>query len=139
MERIAVRRILAEDGDYRIWHEYEHATLEWPGGALPIGDHYGDPTCALISSAGGWCLTAGEGLIVCLFDGGLPRGSASPADASLRTRELWRRRNPPPNAACWFVHSVAHVGETIHVTTDPLSDYAGVYEVDVRTMTWRRM
>jgi len=58
---------LCRQGGYAIAHEYETAWLNWPCGNLPIGDHHGDPTCALIDPEGAWCLTAGEGVIVCLF------------------------------------------------------------------------
>src|SRR5437763_17210482 len=97
------RPVLAVEGERRIEHAYETATLAWNGGSIAIGDHYGDPDCAVINVEGGWCVTGGEGLVVCHFEGGLPAGPAPYAATRLTILELWRRGNPPPSGPCWSV------------------------------------
>ena len=132
------RRRLATAGNHEVWHAFERAYLSWPGGELFIADHYGDPTCAVIDVAGGWCMTGGEGLVLCRFDAGLPVGSAQTVPR-MQVRELWRRSNPPPSDACWFVSSLAPAAAgKVHVATDAAAEYRGFYEVDVATMAWRR-
>ena len=66
------KRTLCIDGYYAIEMEYEYSFLRWPGGLYPVGEHYGDCKCAVINTARGWCVTGGAGLVVTLFDGGLP-------------------------------------------------------------------
>lgn len=141
-EADAVRQVLAVDGEYKIEHLFENARLVWSGGSIDIGDHYGDPDCGLINANTGWCATGGEGLVIYHFEGGLPKGPARFSEKRLRMLELWRRSNPPPSGAhrhwsvegIWLCHD-----DLIRVVVEPLSEHAGLYEVDVKTLAWRKL
>ena len=126
---MAVRE-LCRQGDYRIEHEYEAAWLAWPGGRLPIGEHYGDPTCALIDPDGAWCLTAGEGVIICRFT---PRLSERDQPKRFEQIELWRGSAPPPDGEkAWFVESAAPLsGNRVRLFVE-----GRAYDVDVVTLEW---
>ena len=126
---MAVRE-LCRQGDYRIEHEYEAAWLAWPGGRLAIGEHYGDPTCALIDPDVAWCLTAGEGVIVCLFS---PRLSERDRPKRYRPMELWRGSSPPPDGEkAWFVESAAHLpANRLRLLVEDRS-----YDLDIATLEW---
>jgi hypothetical protein len=121
---------LCRRGGYVIVHEYETAWLCWQGGKLLIGDHYGDPSCALIDPDGAWCLTAGEGLVVCLFSQPL---SEQFRPSRCKQTELWRRSNPPPNGKkAWFVESVSHLsGGRVSLLVE-----GQFYNVNVVTLEW---
>ena len=122
---------LCRQGGYVIEHEYETAWLRWQGGKLLIGDHYGDPSCALIDPAGAWCLTAGEGVIVCRFS---PKLSEQDRPKRCEEAELWRGNLPPPDGKkVWFVESVSHLsGNRVRL----LVDGGRSYDVDVSTLEW---
>src|SRR3712207_1504985 len=119
---------LYRSDDYVLEHHYENASLSWPGGGLHIGDHYGDPTCGVINASDGWCLTGGEGLIICLFAHPL---TVDRRPTGYRRLDLWRRKNPPPTKGqCWFVEGAwLKEGDVARVLVDPLSDEAGLYDV----------
>jgi hypothetical protein len=139
---VSMRTTLCRDGDYVIEHEYEQTYLRWPGGAYPLGDHYGDPTCAVTNAVDGWCVTGGEGLVITLFEDGLPAGGALGGDRKSRQAALWRRRDgvSPPEGPAWFIYGAWFAGgDLVQVAVDPGSDHAGLYEVDVRTLAWRKV
>ena len=139
-EADAVRPVLAVDGECRIKHVFEDAKLVWSGGSIEIGDHYGDPNCGLVNTCVGWCATGGEGLVICHFDGGLPKGTARSAEKRLKKSELWRRSSPPPSGAYWSVEGMwFYRDDLIRVVVEPVSEHAGLYEVDVRTLAWRKL
>lgn len=129
---------LYRSGDYIIECHYETSLLSWSDGNLDIGDHYGDPSCALINAANGWCLTGGEGLVICLF----------PYPLTLEHRPthcdrlyLWRREYPPSEGdKCWFVEGAWLLeGDVVRVLVDPVGPGAGLYDVNVRTLSWKRL
>ena len=138
-----MRKILCSDGEYVVEHEYEQAWLRWPGGSHPVGDHYGDPTCAVMSALEGWCVTGGEGLVITLFEAGLPAAHGPAATGKITQAALWRSRGggkPPPEGDLWYVFGVWFAGEgRVQAVVDPGSDHAGLYEVDVRTLDWRKV
>jgi hypothetical protein len=59
-----MRRTLAESTHLIVSHEYELAfvTEKATGRELPLGSHYGDPTCAVIAPDESWVVVAGEGI-----------------------------------------------------------------------------
>ncbi len=61
-------RHLAESDNYKVTSEYEYATLHFKNYLLKksvhIGDFYGDPDCAIISSNEKYLVIAGCGLII---------------------------------------------------------------------------
>ena len=124
---MAVRE-LCRQGGYVIEHEYETAWLRWQGGRLLIGDHYGDPTCALIDPAGAWCLTAGEGVIVCRFS---PKLSEQDRPKRCEQAELWRRGSPPLGG-----EGRGSGGELLLSTIDC---YAAARRPAVRTVMYRSL
>lgn len=126
---MAVRE-LCRQGGYLIEHEYETAWLRWQGGKLVIGDHYGDPTCALIDPAGAWCLTAGEGVIVCRFS---PMLSEQDRPKRYEQAELWRRGSPPLGGEkAWFVESATLLsGSRVRLLVE-----GRPYDVDAATLEW---
>ncbi len=141
MSTAAIARIvLATEGEYRIEHFYEQASLAWRGGSVDIGEHYGDPICAVINPQAGWCATGGEGLVICHFEGGLPRGPTRVSPKRMKVLELWRRANPPPMKAYWSVEGAwLYQDDLIRVVVEPASEHAGLYEVNVTTLSWRKI
>ena len=127
--------ILASGADgFQIWHDYEYALLHWEGGSLPLGDHYGDPACALLSPDHGWCVIGGEGIVVFDFGGPFSRNDPPSLDGC-SSAELWRRENPPSDSTpCWFVSELAVI-DPEHVRA--VIDGQGSVEVNLRTLEWR--
>lgn len=124
--------LAATPSGFRIRHDFEDAWLEWPGGRLPLGDHYGDPTCALLNPDEGWCVVGGEGLVI--HDVGAPFTVAAPPRPDPGHRyDLWRRANPPPDGTrCWFVTALTAIGPA---RVRALTDRNGAYHIDLRTRT----
>jgi hypothetical protein len=139
--------ILCWEGIYTVQHFSEDTYLVWKEGAsdlevgrIELADHYGDPTCAVINSLNGWCATGGEGLAVSSFKGGFPSGSKPINPQDVTQRELWRRSNPPPIGPYWAIEGMwLYEDDLIRVVVDPISDHAGLYEVNVRTLEWRKL
>jgi hypothetical protein len=101
------RKTLRREGAYSIRCSHERAFLCWAGGGLDIGDHYGDPKCAVMDVAQGWCVTGGEGLEIRIFDKGFPLPGAPVEAFPFRTLELWRGTNRPPDGRpFWFVEKL---------------------------------
>jgi len=122
------RRVLAEAGGVRVTHDFEDVILERDGARLALADHYGDPQCALIAPERGWCVVGGEGLEVVRFDG----------PGAVRSA-LWRRDNAPPDGArCWFVSGLSDLGGDRVAVVAEVAGQAASFEVDVRTLAWRR-
>jgi hypothetical protein len=136
---------LCRSGEYRIEEIFDMAVLFWPGGELEVGDHcYTDPQCALINAEKGWCVSGGQGLEICLFENGLPKGPQdfNAADPQgLKRTGLWRHGNPPPDGQrYWWVSNIWLLdGDLIRVLVNPLGPGAGLYDVDVRTLNWQRL
>jgi hypothetical protein len=138
--------LLVED-KYTVEHFSEDTWLLWKedasgleGGRIELADHYGDPTCAVINSINGWCATGGEGLVVSIFNDGFPSESKPINLQNVTQRELWRRRNPPPIEPYWGIEGMwLFEDDLIRVVVDPISDHAGLYEVNVQTLVWRKL
>ncbi len=135
-----MKKTLCSQGDYTIDHEYEATYLRWPGGHYPVGEHYGEPTCAVINEIDGWCVTGGEGLVVTAFEQGFPLRNDA-ARRRVTQRSLWRCDSfSPPTGLRWFVFGAWLAGpDQVQVVVDPGSDHAGLYEVDVRTLAWQKL
>lgn len=132
-----MRNLLVEKDGYRVTHEYEQTFVEWPGGELEIGNHYGDPVCAVLDAEAGLCVIGGEGLCVTKFR----RTSTANGTAlkDLEHSELWRWQNPREHEPCWFVtHLELRANGKVRATVDAGGAGDGVYEVDTRTLEWRR-
>lgn len=122
--------LIAQKEDISLSHEYEEVYLDWSLGRLILGDHYGDPLCALIGADQSWCAVGGEGLEVVHFD---------PTNLYDNRRfDLWRRSNPPPDGALrWHVTELAEIDGTLVRAVLENQDGVWEYEVDVRTLQWR--
>jgi hypothetical protein len=59
-----MRRTLAESSNFVVTHEFElaFATEKGTGREIPLGSHYGDPTCAVIAPDESWLAVGGEGV-----------------------------------------------------------------------------
>ena len=59
-----MRRTLAESPHFVVTHEFElaYATEKATGREIFLGDHYGDPTCAVIAPDESWFAVGGEGV-----------------------------------------------------------------------------
>ena len=104
-----------------------------------------------MDAAQGWCVTGGAGLVVNLFGQGFPSGTG-PVDAfPFTSRDLWNPNSPPPDGRQnWFVEGLwLYAAEQdangdlarvlVHALVEPGSRHAGLYEVDLRTLDWRRL
>jgi hypothetical protein len=145
------RSTLCFAGAYSIRYSHEEAYLRWEGGSLNIGDHYGNPNTAVMDVVQGWCVTGGEGLEICFFDNGFPKPGEPIVNYPFRILELWRGANRPPDGRpCWFVEKLwfaeseweidgklSHV--LLHVAVEPGTASAGLYEVDIVKLSWRRI
>jgi hypothetical protein len=131
---------MCRSGDYRMVQIFDMAQLTWPGGEMIVGDHfYADPQCAVIDEARGWCVSGGQGLEICLFEDGLPRGAAD--STQVKRLHLWRNENPPPDGdRYWLVTQLWHLeDDSIRVHVNSPGKGPGLYEVDVRTLEWRHL
>jgi hypothetical protein len=60
----------------------------------------------------------------------------------MRISELWRRDSRPPSGPehYWSVEGAwLYRDNLIRVVVDPVSDHAGVYEVNLTTLAWRKI
>ena len=128
------------DEEYQVEERFDMAYLIWPGGELFIGDHcYTDLQCAVINVEDGWCVSGGQGLEICIFEDGLPRGSNVPDPTKVKRLHLWRQENPPPDGEnYWFVANIwYYLDDRVRVLVIRWVA-AGLYEVDVRIL-WERL
>ena len=133
---------LCRSGEYRVFQMFDMALLTWPDGELIVGDHCDtDAQCAVINAARGWCVSGGQGLEICHFDDGLPRGPKEPDPNRVKRLNLWRDQNPPPDGQkYWFVAKIWLDHENlVRVLINPSPGDVALCEVDVRTLRWRRL
>ena len=66
-------KTLAESKNFLLCHEFEQVYVIDKVGhqRLKAGDHYGDPTCGIISRDECWFATGGQGVVVFTFRGGV--------------------------------------------------------------------
>ncbi len=147
--------VLTTEGDYTLLHgtddnDEQVTCLVWPGGSVEIWDDPIEPTCAIISVEGGWCMIGGVGLLVAQFEGGLPTGTEPLDPRRITRRRLWAgvfrgmasqgENLELQRDRIWRIEMARYYeGDLVRVVTDLCSDYAGVYEVDVRTLDGRRI
>ena len=126
-------RLLAESPGFEVRSEFESVWVlrKGRGEKVVIGDMYGDPECAVIDKDGAWCVVAGHGLLVYrLCEPFAPRGEEGPS-------EQWSEFGSDPDDS-WWVSEVVQVDErTVRFTVDAGDEHAGVYVLDVDSMTVR--
>lgn len=117
---------------YGLWE----AAYVWTGTAhLYVGDQYGDPQCGLIDWNERWCLTGGgSGLIVCPL-AGWP-AYAGEVDLSATWRQVRRFAD---GQEVWPVHMAQVEETTVRFVQDLCTDAVGIYDLDIDTLTMRKL
>lgn len=116
-------RNLAESPKFVLAHEYETAFAinRHTGERHPIGEHYGDPTCALISPDEDWFLVGGEGLTF--------------LDLNRGRRDFLRRSEEAITAHVYFVSAMRIDGpRSVRILVDPWSEEASTWQLDLEAL-----
>lgn len=126
--------LLAKSRHYTISHEFETVLLERPGGArLVIGDFYGDPESAIIDWNEKWAIVVGCGLILYRL-----REPFLPYESNKTTEQWWEAHRLPPDV-WWIEHVYQVIDDTVRFVVDPESATAGVYELNVASLSVVRL
>ena len=107
-------RVLAQSGHFFVTHEWEAVFVidRRTGARVGLGDHYGDPTCAVIAAEEEWFAAGGEGITI------LHRGRLHAVGRAERWFVAAMREEPPGS---------------LRVLLDPWGDTPGVVQVDPAT------
>jgi hypothetical protein len=101
--------------------------------------------------AEGWCVTGGSGLTINILECGFPKTGAPLEDFPFHTLNLWNAASPPPDGRdCWFVEGLwVRLSECdadgrlarvlVHALIEPGWQNAGLYEVELLSLAWRRI
>jgi hypothetical protein len=140
--------VLCEEEPYSVVFFYEEVHLAWEDGAIDLGSHYGYANCGIMDAEQGWCVTAGSGLIITRFARGFPGKGKPIADFPYETHNLW---SPAPDGRdTWFVEGLwwrsTELDEAgrpasvlVRALVEPASDRAGLYEIDLVSLAFRRL
>ena len=115
-----MRRTLAKSASFKIVNDYESAVLvdTKHGTELDLKEHYGDPSCALISIDETYFVVGGEGITLFAFE---------------RGEQEYFRPGKPPHADMkepWSVHAIrAEPDNSCRILFDPWSNYASVWRL----------
>jgi hypothetical protein len=122
--------VLARSKRYVVSHVFEVVFLREIGGReLVIGDFYGDPEAAIIDSQERWVVMVGCGIILYRLD-----GAFFPYEYGLKINQWWEDYRNPPDI--WWIDSVEQWSRYhVRFHVDSHSDKAGIYELDVRTLS----
>lgn len=97
------------------------------GKEVVIGDLYGDPNCAVISSDENWCAIGGAGLIVYYLK--IPFEPYQYNHQTYQWIEFGRNRDD-----IWWIESLNEISETqLKFTTDPYGKHPGTYSFNIGT------
>ena len=115
---------------YTVSHEYETVLLDRPGGArVVIGDFYGDPETAIIDWNEKWAIIVGCGIVLYRL-----QEPFVPYEYDKTTDQWWEANRAPPNE--WWIEHVYQVNDgAVRFVVDPESANAGVYELDVESLS----
>jgi hypothetical protein len=115
---------------YTVSHDYEIVLLDRPGGArVVIGDFYGDPETAIIDWNEKWAIIVGCGMVLYRL-----REPFVPYEHQKATDQWWEAYRSPPNV--WWIEHVYQVNDgAVRFVVDPESTNAGVYELDVESLS----
>ncbi len=121
-----IDEMLAQSAHFTITHEYEVVWLKRPRKRrIIIGDFYGDPTGAIIDSQERWCLMFGAGII--LYYLRPPFQQYHYHQTTDQWLEFHRDREN-----LWFIENAWQVQpDLVQFTTDPVSEYAGTYHLEL--------
>jgi hypothetical protein len=119
---------LTHSKNFRIYHEYEVVFLIRPNGqGVVIGDFYGDPTCAMISSDENWCAIGGAGLIIYHL-----KNPFEPYQYDRQTSQWIEFGRNSDNI--WRIESLNEISETqLIFATDPYGKCPGTYSFSITT------
>jgi hypothetical protein len=122
--------ILARSSHYTVSHEYEVVLLDRPSGpAVVIGDFYGDPVAAIIDAEENWAIVVGCGILLYRL-----REPFTPYEYDKRCDQWWEAHRSPPDV--WWIECVYQVVDnTVRFVVDPTTPVAGVYELDVESLS----
>lgn len=128
-------KLLAQSQHYSITSEYETVFLTGPDGQeIIIGDFYGDPKAAVIDWDEQWCVIVGAGLVVYYV-----REDFQTYTKSTVTNQ-WFALFHHSAASTWWIEAVYQVTDTaIRFVVDPYSAQAGLYELQLSTLTLQRL
>ena len=142
--------VLDETRSYRLTHLYEDVWFynKRTGQKQFAGEHYGDPEFGLICEADGWCISGGEGVVLCDKDGDLwsafrfqgrdeyskPMTFENEAEALLIKNTIKETKLPGYIAEL----EISDNGE-IEIQVDPLNKLASRWRLDVSKMSLRKI
>ena len=127
-------KVLAQSQHYSVTSEYETVFLTGPDEREFIGDLYGDPKAAVIDWEEQWCVTVGAGLVVYYL-----REDFHTYTNSTATNQRFALFQGSA-ASTWWIEAVYQVTDTaIRFVVDPYSTQAGVYELQLSTLTLQRL
>lgn len=123
-------RILARSKHYTVSHEYETVILDRSGGTrFVIGDFYGDPKAVIIDQNEKWVIMVGCGIILYR-----PREPFVPYEYDKKTDQWWEAHRSRPDE--WWIEYIYQVSDTtVRFVVDPEATNAGVYELDVKSLS----
>jgi hypothetical protein len=129
-----MERILAQSKNYTIFHHYEIVSLNRPSSnPVIIGDFYGDPQAAIIDKHKNWVIIVGCGMILYRL-----QEPFIPYEYDKKTTQWWDAFRSPPDD--WWIKSVYQVADTkVRFVVDPWSAHAGVYELDMESLSVTRL
>ena len=114
-------KVLVESKNYILAYEFEEAFLikKSSNEKIPMGNHYGDPSCGLICNEESLFIVGGEGLTVLDKDG----------------KSFLFLREPALN-----IHSIKIDKDgNVKVLIDPWSDESAIWLLDVQTLSLEKV
>lgn len=133
-----MERILAQSNKYIISHEYEVVSLNFTNEyrKIVIGDFYGDPEIAIISSDESYCVIGGCGLIVYYLKE--PFIEFEYNKKTEQWKEIFREKND-----IWWISSIEKSSSaqliTFKIDLNDDKDKVGTYELDVYTLQIKKL
>ena len=126
-------KVLTASGSYRILSHFESAYLYTGDAAYDIGDLDGEPACALMDIEAGWCAVGGHGLHVSNFGTQFEALKMEQPDYTT-SQVIWRGHTRPNFTGLWRVDEFL-----IHGLSNPGLEDAALFEINVSTLTFRRI
>ena len=133
-----MKRILAQSNKYVVSHEYETVCLKFIGKdrEIVIGDFYGDPETAFISSDENYCVIGGCGIIVYYLQE--PFIEFDYNKKSKQWIEIFREKEN-----IWWVSNIEKGSSTewikFRIQTNDDEGSAGTYDLNVYTSRVRKL
>lgn len=139
------KKLLDETSNYVLKSSYENVVFlnKMSGLEVFAGDHYGDPECGLISKTDEWCITAGEGVILCTAKGELWGGFRLPGRdgtgginmgviAVSKEDDVWTKNVMSKGRPIFATSLKLTENNFVDIQLDPMSSYASLWRLDVK-------